>query len=176
VAVAENQFINSYIFKWLDKQPKIVESYLMSSSREKSPNSTALYLLGILHLNGTFGERNVKKADWYITKAANMGLPEAINSIGDGYYSGDIREKNAEVALEFYEKAASLGFGPAQFNAGVVLLKTAKCKQDLKKAIFFLDKAEKNSDDLGEITKSALRYKIEAKRKFRDFQQHQMHG
>jgi TPR repeat protein len=170
IAIAENKFMNNYIFKWLDKQPKIVEQYLASASSEKFPNSTALYLLGTLYLSGELGKINMKKADWCITKAANMGLPEAINSIGDGYYSGDIREKNAEKALEFYKKAAKLGFGPAQFNTGVMLLKNAKCKRDVKKAIFFLDKATRNRNDLGEITKIALRYKIEAKRKLQKHQ------
>ena len=98
--------------------------------------------------------------------AANKNLPEALNSIGDGYYSGDIRKKNLELALYYYEKAAKLGFGAAQFNAGVVLLNNHKSKKDLKKAIFYLDLASKNERDLGEITKAARKYLKLAKSKY----------
>lgn len=162
---ANNVFISKYVFEWGAKDPTIVEKYLRSSIS----NPVSSYILGTLYLTGTILKKDLQKADWYITKAANMNLPEAINSIGDAYYSGDIRPRNIEKALENYQRAADLGFGPAQFNAGVVLIKTAKNQKDLKRAIFYLDKASKNHDDLGEVAKVAKRYKLSAKIKLRSY-------
>ncbi len=166
---AENKFINNYVFEWCDKDPQSIEKYLKNSINGDKRNANAAYALGSLYLNGIGLKQDIKKADLYITIAANLNLPEAINSIGDGYYSGDIRHKNIKMALEYYEKAAKMGFGPAQFNAGVVLMNSAKSKKDLEKAIFYLDKASKNRDDLNSMTESAKKYKLHAKDKLKRF-------
>lgn len=166
-AFADNQFINSYVFNWGEKNPEIVEKYLRSSIQfDKQKSAVAAYVLGNLYLSGTFLKKDLRKADLYITMAANLGLPEAINSIGDGYYSGDIRKKDVRQALAYYEKAAKLGFGAAQFNAGIVLLRYGKTKKDLQKSILYLDKASKNFHDLNSITKFAQKYKEDAKIKY----------
>lgn len=160
---ADNNFISNYVFNWADN-PKVIEEYLTKSAKD---NSISAYILGTLYLTGDILKKDLQRADWYITKAANKNLPEALNSIGDGYYSGDIREKNIDMALYYYEKAAKLGFGPAQFNAGIVLLKIGTTKDKIKKSIFWLDKASKNKDDLKEITQKALKYKKDAETKLK---------
>lgn len=108
-------------------------------------NPYCCYLLGTIYLT----EKNLKKANKYITKAAEMGSLEAINSIGDGYYSGDIREKNHKEALKCYVEAAKRGNGTAQFNAGAVYYKYSKSINTLNKAIYWFDKASKNDDIKG---------------------------
>lgn len=167
---AENKFINNYVFELIDNDPKLVEKYLKSSVNCEKRNADAAYILGNLYLNGIGLKKNLKKADLYITIAANLNLPEAINSIGDGYYSGDIRPKNIKKALEYYEKAAKMGFGPAQFNAGIVLMNNAKSKKDLGKAILYLDKASKNREDLDDMTKSAKKYKLNAQNRLENYE------
>lgn len=162
---AENKFINHYVFTWGERYPAIVEKYLWNSI----DNPDAAYILGNLYLSGTFFKKDLRNADLFITMAANKKLPEAINSVGDGYYSGDIRQKNVEMALMYYKSAARLGFGPAQFNAGIVLLRTAKTKNDLVSAIFYLDKACKNSNLDESITAAARRYKLDAERKLKSY-------
>ena len=162
---ADNIFINHYVFEWGERNPEIVERYLRSSVN----NPISSYILGTLYLTGTILKKDLQKADWYITKAANMNLPEALNSIGDGYYSGDIRPQNVDMALNYYERAAKMGFGPAQFNAGVVLLKNYRSKQDLRLSIFYLDKASKNRNDLNDIALVAKRYKLDAEKKLRNY-------
>lgn len=161
---ADNVFINRYVFEWGEKNPEVVEKYLRTSL-EQIPVSA--YILGNLYLCGIFLPKNLQKADWYITKAANMNLPEAINSIGDGYYTGDIRPKNIKMALKCYEKAAKMGFGAAQFNAGIVLLNTAKTKKALQRAIFYLDNASKNRNNLKEIADMASKYLRNARKKLK---------
>ena len=162
---AGNAFISHYVFAW-EKNPEVVEKYLRASF----DNPSSVYMLGNLYLFGTILTKDLRKADWYITKAMNRNLPEAINSIGDAYYSGDIRPKNIKKALQFYKRAANMGFGVAQFNAGIVLLNTAKSKSELKLAITYLDKASKNRDDLGEIADVAKRYKANARKKLMLYQ------
>ncbi|MBQ2173728.1 MAG: sel1 repeat family protein [Alphaproteobacteria bacterium] len=161
---ADNVFINRYVFEWGDKNPKVVENYLRSSIEQ---NPVSAYVLGNLYLFGIFLPKDLQKADWYITKAANMNLPEAINSIGDGYYTGDIRPKNIKMALQYYKKAAKMGFGIAQFNAGIVLLETAKTKNELRLAIFYLDNASQNRNNLKEIAEAANKYMRDANKKLK---------
>ena len=165
---AANTYIASYVFTWIGINKEISLNYLHKGIEIGKPNSDAAYILGTLYLDGDLIEKDLKKADYYISLAANLNHPAAIKSIGDGYYTGDIRKKDIKKSLEYYEKAAKLGYGPAQFNAGIVLLNTASSKKDLKMAIFWLDKASKNDDDLKEITKSALKYKEYAKNKLQE--------
>ena len=163
-AAAENKFISQYVFEWCDT-PAVVENYLSHSLR----NPDAAYILGNLYLFGIGVEKNLRKADIYITMAANRGLPEALNSIGDGYYSGDIRPLNHDMALKHYRRAADMGFGAAQFNAGVVLMRNARSAEELKLAIFYLDKASKNRKDLSSMTAAAEKYKRNAEQKLRHY-------
>jgi len=161
---ADNVFINRYVFEWGEKNPEVVENYLRASLEQ---NPISGYILGNLYLWGIFLPKNLQKADWYITKAANMNLPEAINSIGDGYYTGDIRPRNIKRALNCYKKAAKMGFGVAQFNAGIVLLNIAKTKTELQLAIFYLDNAAKNRNNLKEVADAANKYKRSANEKLK---------
>lgn len=163
-AAAENKFISQYVFEWCGT-PAVVENYLSHSLR----NPDAAYVLGNLYLFGIGVEQNLRKADICITMAANRGLPEALNSIGDGYYSGDIRPLNHDMALRYYRKAADMGFGAAQFNAGVVLMRNARSAEELKLAIFYLDKASKNRKDLGDVAIAAKKYKRNAEQKLKRY-------
>ena len=165
---ASNEYIRKYVFEWLYNDKNVALNYLEKSVNIEKPSADAAFILGSLYLDEITVKKNLEKADYYITLAANLNHSGAINSIGDGYYTGDIREKDIQKALVYYEKSAKLGYGPAQFNAGVVCLKLATCKKDLKKAIFWLDKASKNYDDLGDMTKDVLKYKKDAENKLRD--------
>ncbi|MDR1475765.1 MAG: sel1 repeat family protein [Holosporales bacterium] len=166
---AYNKYISNYVFQWADIDKSVVENYLNKSANSSKKNIDAIYILGTLYLGGGIIQKDLWKARYYLTLAANLGSLEALSSLGDGFYSGDIFEKNINCALFFYAKAATLGFGPAQFNAGIILLKTAKSKKDLRNAVFYLDKASKNHDDLGDITKYALKYKKDAEKKLKSF-------
>ena len=158
-------YVRQYVFEWLFTNKDISLAYLEKSANEDFPSADAAYILGSFYLSDMPFGKDLKKADYYITLAAKLNHPAAIKSIGDGYYSGDIREKDLIKALECYEKSAEMGYGPAQFNAGIVLLNNAKSKKGLKRAIFWLDKASKNSDDLNDMTKDALKYKKDAEDK-----------
>ncbi|MBR1944085.1 MAG: sel1 repeat family protein [Alphaproteobacteria bacterium] len=150
--------IDNYIFELLPHKSKIAKQYLQRNIH----NAYCCYLLGTIYLS----EKDFKNADIYLTKASKMGSPEAINSIGDGYYSGDIRKKNHKEALRCYVKAAKMGNGAAQFNAGAVYFKYSKSSKTLRKAIYWLDKASKN-DDIKDLREYILICKKEAELKLK---------
>ena len=150
--------IDNYIFELLPHKSKVAKKYL----KRNINNSYCCYLLGTIYLT----EKDFKNANIYLTKAAEMNSSDAINSIGDGYYSGDIREKNHKEALKCYVKAAKMGNGAAQFNAGAVYFKYSKSIKTLKKAIYWLDKASKN-DDIKDLRKYILICKKTANEKLR---------
>ena len=139
--------VDNYIFELLPHKSKEAKKYL--NKNKKDPY--CCYLLGTIYLT----EKDLIRANKYLTKAAQMGSLEAINSIGDGYYSGDIRKRNHKEALKYYVKAAKKGNGAAQFNAGSVYFKYSKSIRTLKKAIYWFDKASKN-DDIKDLRKYIL--------------------
>lgn len=139
--------VDNYVFELLPHKSKEAKKYLKKNIKDPY----CCYLLGTIYLT----EKDFRKANKYLTKAAQMGSLEAINSIGDGYYSGDIRQKNHKEALKYYVDAAKKGNGAAQFNAGSVYFKYSKSIKTLKKAIYWFDKASKN-DDIKDLRKYIL--------------------
>ena len=152
--------VDNYVATWLGINPEVVKKYLMANINEPY----CCFMYGTILLN----EKNFRQADIYITKAANMNLPEAFNSIGDGYYSGDIRAKNHEKALIYYLRAAKMGYGPAQFNAGVVFFKYAKTKKGILKSIYWLKQAI-NNPEMSELKPYILVAKSNAIDKLKTF-------
>lgn len=152
--------VDDYIATWLDRDVGIVKKYLLTNIN--IPYCCFMY--GTILLQ----EKNFKQADIYITKAANTKLPEALNSIGDGYYSGDIRPKNHVKALEYYRWAAKMGYGPAQINAGVVFLKHAKTAKGVRKAIHWFSKAI-NNPEMEDLKPYILIFKTNAIDKLNSF-------
>ena len=153
--------IDNYIFELLPNKSKEAKKYLKKNTKDPY----CCYLLGTIYLT----EKDLRNANKYLTKAAKMGSLEAINSIGDGYYSGDIRKKNHREALKYYVDAAKNGNGAAQFNAGSVYFKYSKSERTLRKAIYWFDKASKN-DDIKDLRKYILICKERAESKLKEIQ------
>ena len=150
--------IDNYIFELLPHKSNEAKRYL----KKNINNPYCCYLLGTIYLT----EKDLRNANKYLTRAAKMGSLEAINSIGDGYYSGDIREKDHKKALECYVEAAKKGNGAAQFNAGSVYFKYTKSLKTLQKAIHWFDKASKN-DEVKELRQYILICKKKAEDKLK---------
>ena len=138
--VEARESVNDYVTDLLNNDPQKAKKFLKS----KLDDPYCCYLFGSILLT----EKNIKLADIYITRAANYNLPEALNSLGDGYYSGDIRPKNIKMALHYYIKAAKLNYWPGQFNTGAVYLRHFKTKRDLRKALYWFNTAEKQVPEL----------------------------
>ena len=120
------------------------------------------YLLGTIYLT----EKNYKLANKYITLSANAGCLEAINSLADGYYSGDIRPKNIKLAQQYYLKAANGGYGPAQINAGSVYFRHGNTVKDMKKALYWFNKAY-NNEEMKEFRPYIPMFKSQVKEKIK---------
>ncbi|MBQ8651658.1 MAG: sel1 repeat family protein [Alphaproteobacteria bacterium] len=158
---SKNPYIEHYAFITSEKYPDTALEYLRVNA---STNTYAAYMLGQVYLRGLFGKQDNLLARRYFEVAASKNMPDAINAIADGYYSGDIYQKDIGQALKYYEKAAKLGFGPSQFQAGIVLLNNYKTKSDLQRAIHYLRQASKNRKDLGEVADASLQYINKAKK------------
>jgi TPR repeat protein len=161
-AFCGNSFIKYYVSKWLEKYPEVVLKYLKRSS-----DVYATYILGLLYLDGIGVQRNLSRAEMYINVAVEAELPCALNLAGDCLYSGTFGRKDQKGALRLYRRAADLGFGPGQFNAGVIMFKDSEGEGNLAEAVRYLRMASRNDEDLGELTKRALLYKRAAEIKLR---------
>ena len=52
---------------------------------------------------------NEDKAFCYMKKAAENGLPLAMHALGFMYFEGECTEKNPELCIEWFERAANEG-------------------------------------------------------------------
>lgn len=128
-----------------------------------------IYLLGEKYLK----ESKLQLAKKYFEFAADKNSPDALNAIGDGYYTGDIYKRDIKKSLSYYQKAGKIGFLKAQFSAGCVYLKYAKSKFDIQTAIYWFDLALKNKKynlDLALLKKYILLCKKYAIKKLTKFQ------
>jgi hypothetical protein len=78
------------------------------------------YMKGIEELIGV--RTNAYLANEHFKRAADMNYAPAIKALADSCYSGDGVDEDKNQALLLYLRAADLGDGAAQFNAGVILL------------------------------------------------------
>lgn len=108
---------------------------------EKS-NAEAIHYLGVLALDGIISKPSgcrFREANFFFFKGIHLGYAPSMKAIADSYIAGQGTPKNEDLALYWYLRSAMLGYGPAQFNAGVLLRKS-----DPKRAIFYLRKASLN--------------------------------
>ena len=100
-------------------------------------------------------------ANEHFSRAAEMHYAPAIKALADSYYSGDGVAQDKQKALELYIKAANLGDGAAQFNAGVILLKGYAGEPNTSLAYYYLCLATMN-EGLDEMAQDAAIYRDEA--------------
>lgn len=132
--------------------------------------------LGIIYFKNA-EEKNRKKDyneafEWF-NKAADKDLAEAISYVGICYEDGLGVEKDLDIALKHYKKAADKGYVPAQYNYGRLCLYGVDVKQRwygdsawvfykglLEDAISYLSLAKKNGDKIAnEPLQRALEYR-----------------
>lgn len=137
-AYVESQFANG----------KPEEACKFIDKLEKEYIAEALYLKGILLLNGVYnkGIRNPREASIYFAKAAGLKYPAAIAALADSYLDGDGTEKNEQEAFRLYKQAADLGSGSAQFNVAILYRDGIGTKKSPKKALKYMRMAAKNKE------------------------------
>ena len=66
-----------------------------------------------MYKNGLGVEQSYEKAvEWYL-KAAEQGLADAQNNLGNMYYTGTGVEQSYEKAVEWWQKVAEQGYATA---------------------------------------------------------------
>lgn len=100
-------------------------------------NAQHLYDLGIEYFNS----QNYEKAIECYSKAAEQGLPEAQNELGNMYYFGLGVERDFSKALNYYRNAAKAGYVNAQYSLGNCYLLGDGIDRDNKEAIKWIKKA-----------------------------------
>ncbi len=149
---ATNRYISNYFFTHIENNKEIAIKYLLSNAEHIIPDAS--YILGMLYLEN----KQYNLAEKFLMRATFQNHKPAINALGDFYYSD---KKNVKKAEKYYKKGAKMGYGPSQFNLGIIYLKHY-CQKD--KAKYWLTKASQNNSDLCEtIRKIALKYRNDTK-------------
>lgn len=117
------------------------------------------YMKGIEELIGV--RTNAYLANEHFKRAADMDYAPAIKALADSYYSGDGVDEDKHQALLLYIRAADLGDGAAQFNAGIILLRGYAVPQNALLAYYYLCLATMN-EGLDEMAQDAAVYRDEA--------------
>lgn len=140
---------------------KLPEHTVICAPCDEPLPGTALwhYMKGIEELIGV--RTNAFLANEHFKRAADMDYPPAIKALADSYYSGDGIDEDKHQALMLYIRAADLGDGAAQFNAGVILLRGYAGYQNAKLAYYYLCLATMN-EGLDEMAQDAAIYRDEA--------------
>ncbi len=109
-------------------------------------NSEALFLLGMMYLNGDGIPQNIPYANTLFEKSALLGNAAAYKALADSFLSGDGVEQDLKMALSFYKQSADLGYGPGQFNCGIMLKNGDGVPVNLPLAYYYLCLASSNKD------------------------------
>jgi len=117
------------------------------------------YMKGIEELIGV--KTNPYLANEHFKRAVDMNYPPAIKALADSYYAGDGIDQDRKQALVLYIRAADLGDGAAQFNAGVIFLRGYAGEIDYVLAYYYLCLATMN-EGLDEMAQDAAIYRDEA--------------
>jgi TPR repeat protein len=69
----------------------------------------AMYALGVLYLNGHFGEENVPSGVPLLKQAAELQHSDALLFLAHLHYAGEVTDKDLDTARAYYMRAAELG-------------------------------------------------------------------
>lgn len=113
--------------------------------RPASQDADALYerALRIKSKDGRAGEREAVRL---LKKAALMGHPDALHSLGVHFRDGRGVRRNLQLARRYFEAAAEQGDEHAMTSLGRLLLEVGRTAQDRKTALAWIGKAAKRGD------------------------------
>lgn len=109
-----------------------------------------------------FGEKpDITRGLELLKKSASLGFNFALDALAGLYLHGEFIEQDHHKALIYYKLGADKGYGPSQFNYGIMLKNGDKTPKDLEEAFVYLSLAALNHQDLNDITKDAAFYRNE---------------
>ena len=161
IAICSLSFLNAEETTKLTHTKPMPTKPVMCTPCDEPLPGTALwhYMKGIEELIGV--RTNAYLANEHFKRAADMDYAPAIKALADSYYSGDGVDEDRHQALLLYIRAADLGDGAAQFNAGIILLRGYAVPQNVMLAYYYLCLATMN-EGLDEMAQDAAVYRDEA--------------
>lgn len=137
--------------------------YLLSErSKDISVSRLSSYYLGMLYKkNEAKGMRDFEASKQFLTRSAELGLPQAQYELALLYDTGDKIKENRKQALFWMKKAADAGFVEAEYAYGVYLDRGYEAGQGISQAILYYEKAA-NKGHQRAIKGLALIYKMGA--------------
>lgn len=106
-------------------------------------------------------DKSIESGLKLLRKAVSLGFAPAMDVLAGYYLHGDFLPEDQHAALMYYHLAANRGYGPSQFNYGIMLKNGEKTPQDLENAFVYLALAALNIEDLGDVSEDAARYRNE---------------
>ena len=136
-------------FYWIKKAAEQGDVYaqynigrMYDSGKGVPPNyKQALYWLFNLLSRPILVPQNYKQAFYWYKKAAEQGLAQAQDNIGNMYEKGQGVSQNYKQAFYWYKKAAEQGLATAQYSVGLMYNKGQGVPQTYKQAFYWFKKA-----------------------------------
>lgn len=154
--IAENR-INAAI-QLINKENIEAAEEILADEVDKD-DAEACFYLSQMRLFGK--DKSIEGGLKLLRKSISLGFTPAMDVIAGYYLHGEFLPQDHHSALMYYQLAANRGYGPSQFNYGIMLKNGEKTPQDLEDSFVYLALAALNVDDLGEISEDAAKYRNE---------------
>lgn len=122
----------------------------------------ALFFLS--HIQLFSPQKNISEGLKNIYLAVEKNNLKALDTFAGFYLHGEFVAQNKEKALAYYQKAANLGYGPSQFNCGILYRNGDGVPRNLETAYVYLSLAAINKQDLDDVTQDAVVYRDQVSR------------
>ena len=137
--------IFSASFMALFNEGKYEEALPLCIEEAEDNNSSAMDLLGEMHIKGLGVSKNVKLGIAWKEKASWLGNHFAEYSLGELYKNGQEVPKNLKKALYWHQKSAKNGNYLAQYQYGLNFYKGKVVPKDDSIALYWLEKSAKKN-------------------------------
>lgn len=127
-------------YKSDDEEAKKASVPLFLKSAEQGYAPAQLFL-GYFYTSGEIVEKNMRRAEYWYTRAAMQGSAEAQFRLGALYQYGNGVDVDISEAVYWYEKSAKQGFAMAQFALGACYGEGYGTDVDMSKAVYWYEKA-----------------------------------
>jgi TPR repeat protein len=122
---------------------EVLDNYLHAVALR---STDAMYALGVLYLNGHFGEDNVVAGVPLLKQAADQGHSDAIMFLAHLHYAGEAVERDLDAARNYYIQAAELGNPFARRGYARFLLDRDAAQPGDPRAVEWLESLAKEDD------------------------------
>lgn len=131
---------------------------LFQAEAEKGNGEACFYLSQII----LFGkQQSVEAGLKLLNQSIKLGFVPAMDVLAGYYLHGDFLPPDHHKAAMYYKLAANQGYGPSQFNYGIMQKNGERTPRDLEESFVYLALAALNKADLGDMTLDAATYRDE---------------